>query len=58
MIQYRGGRKVASVIYNGMYGKKEPCRTQVNTNGRTENAYVGFREIPHGTVLHAGMDGL
>ena len=56
MIQYRDGRKVASVIYNGMYGKK--CRTQVNTNGRTENAYVGFREIPYGTVLHAGMDGL
>ncbi len=54
----RRGRKVAPVIYNDMYGKKEPCRTQVKTNGRTKNAYIGFREIPHGAVLHAGVDGL
>ena len=43
--QHGGGRKVASGIYNGMYGK-------------TENIDIGFHQITDGTGLHAAMDGL
>ena len=40
--QHGGGLKVASSFYNGMYGKKESCRTQVTEMDEQKTLTLDF----------------